>query len=215
VRSALPESIQRLMPETYTGRVQRQTKDEIQKVLRYYFNQRRLEETKKNRELIADEIDEHFDGVYNLENLAEAEKKLKTKFSLTYRPPEPLPELITTGETLVLMKQLMNAHSWILDSGRNGKLIADAFFTRVGPKRGIAEMYKALELVKHQLDIVREDPPPPPKTAAEFYTEEYESNLQPWQLPYPQSEFALRRATLQQVRDYSARLVNRNRAGGA
>ena len=106
---------------------------------------------------------------------------------------------------MAMAQQVLAANPWIDSSSeKNGELIAATFLDdpRMSPKRNLADMVKAFEICKDKLDRT---PPPPPPAPPQYE----EGSLEDWQLPYPQADWQLRRASREQVSDYVSRLRKR------
>ena len=158
----------------------------------------------ENTKILRDGIAKEFDDYFSVENLRFVMRQHSTQFrrAVTIKT---LPRVVSVEEMQSMLKMILSANSWIADTPRNGELIATTFLDdpRISPKRNLQDMIKAVEIVKNQLDRT---PPPPPPARPQY---EEPKPLESWQLPYPQSDWQLQRASREQVSDYVSRLRKR------
>src|SRR5258708_1196909 len=176
----------------------------LQQIVSKFCHENDFAKSPENTKVFREGIEREHDGVWTVENLRAVMKQHRTKLTRAITI-KTLPRTVSPEEVMAMAQQVLAANPWIDSSSeKNGKMIAEIFSDdpRMSPKRNLADMVKAVEICKDKLERT---PPPPPPSAPQYE----EGSLEDWQLPYPQADWQLRRASREQVSDYVARLRKR------
>jgi hypothetical protein len=172
----------------------------IQKLLAKFLDENNLENTAENKQVLRDGIEQNHDGYYTVESLLAVMRQNRSRLAHKVRT---LPRIVTAEELQAMYQKVLEANPWIADTEKNGELIATAFLDDPNPKRDIRSMVAVIDRIKSQLDMQKPTPPPNP-----VYDESPLKTLSDgsWQLPLHASEWEMRSASKEQMRDLVERL---------
>jgi hypothetical protein len=157
------------------------------------------QDTPNNRKLLKRYMGSKF---YDFSTLQEVARIYKTRLEHVAKVSRPLGREVSAAELEDWFKRIAAASPWFALSARNINICTNVFLSdpRIPLTHNLQDLIAAIELAdcEHRLD--RNAPPPPPPKPT--YQEE---GLEDWMLPMPSEPYVLRRATLEQVKNYCAR----------